>query len=842
MWRKTFLVSLVLLCTVVSLNISQVFAASTSLDCTLIIGGETEGRKIITAGKSYLIEWQTTGAVTRRLTSSSGYKQTNLAESGKVRIYTDFNDIGITTYTLYVKSSAGEIKRCKKQVEVLTPPETIISDFSTTFSNPSQRVAIPSTLKKYDFERALSNPYITNLEIATESGKRNYVYLTMRVARAGDGPILRMARIPAEKFSSGDLISTLSHESDSEWEWIPVNKFGVEAPEDKSGVLGTSIASFKGKLLITYRTKLQEDVDSRMILFDPVSEQIIWDRSIADFGNEAGMIGYEGSPRVGSITRISTGKIDTSGSYFDSHNGRVLVSYKCENVPENGCYRRNEPETGGFFIQELLLDESTWEPSFNPPVKVFTENKTDETVKEWLAAGNSIWTKQNFDLHNAGNNTMLFSINFSRVTDTDRKANRDFPRYTSFFKVENISSVLDEAISTGYINLSDKMPETENWVNAVTAGNYSENSGVNLNNSPWDQGATWHNTLYIDPYNNNKIFTLYESWGTEYMQLPQTKDALYGGSATMILSNLGDKGNQSCNQLCGGTDSFGGGVRKEYCLSASVIDTNSSINGAEIPHDVPLNSISDPVTGRTIQGAYLACSDIGSHTTSKNQNMYVKNYIVKNSDVGKSIGAFTESLCLNEGAKGYIWTDVYNLISGKSRYTAGENSLIEKNDVLTYACSKQFPSGNFKKIISDSIGDGGINNTCDAVCTDLGSGDGSGYRPYRSKILGTGLAWDRVTIDPLLSLSIYKEQSKESDAVWEKLKNGVKVSDDFKLSCVCGPGRNMRAIMSARVADQNLGSVLGINDNKEARIENMLANLMTALGNFTNKLRLFVNS
>lgn len=1062
----------------VVLVMTNVVSAQGTMTCSLIIGDQWEGRKQVYAGQSYKIDWWTTGADKIRLVSDAGYRQTNLADSGRVRIYTNSDDEGIIQYTLHLTDSYGNIKRCKKQVEILqddrvaaqtekftivgagqsniaryfteydgeaaayledmvesklglesgtanfvnqavgstalleananinathcaywtagsagsfrdgpcltaaidgikslvasgenidlilwaqgerdsrfidnvserseyqngleytfrrlrsaagdpdlkigiqalgldqqninqygwnavlgvqnelsnidgnnvailartknlpmedryhltlegykTAAERIAANLDlwlngdlvgggsgtslvtdgvirllpTLFSSPSQRVAIPTFTKRYDFERAISNPYLTHLIVPNRAGtNRKYVYLTMRVARGDDEPILRMARILASDFSEGDSIATLSHDSDSKWEWIPVNKFGIEPPPGKSGVLGNSLTSVDGMLLVTYRTKLQEDVDSRMVLFDPVEERIVWDRSIAAFGSEPGIRGYEGPDKIGSITRVTSAPVDRSTSYFDSNQGRVMVSYQCRGDGSSACVASDGSVRTGYFVQELVLNRSLV-PSFRPSVKIFNDEITDENVRQWRNLGNSVWRKQNFDLHNGGSDTMLFSVNYSRVDDTDRSAARDFPRYTSFFKVENISELLDRARSGEYVDISDQMPASSVWTNGVTAGNYSSSGGANTNNSPWDQGATWHNTMYVDPFNGNKIFTLYESWGAEYMQLPQTQNALYGGSATIILDSLGRKGNQSCNQLCGGTAAFGGGARKEYCLSASVMDKSSVLHGSEIPHDVPLNSIKDPNSGKSVAGAYLSCSDIGSHTTEAQENLFTEKYAIRSAEVGMEAGSLVESLCQVQDAAGYIWIDIFNNRTQRRHYSVDADTSLRRGDVITYACSNDHETSKFQKIITETIGEGGGNLTCDMACTELGVGDGTGYRPYRSKIIGAGLALTRVTVDPLLSLYLYKERKEESNTVWTRMRDGETVSDGFKLECTCGPGRNMRAHMSARVADAPAAQVLGISTSQVSK-DSLLASAIVAIKTLTRSLQEF---
>ncbi len=644
---------------------------------------------------------------------------------------------------------------------------TTINISSLNFSKPAQRVAIPKVKSSPPFEEALSNPHIAKLNV----NGTPYVYVIMRAAINGGSSKneLQLARIHASRFSSGDSIAPWSS-----WERIPSSVFAIKPPPGK-GVLGASIVAVNNKLLVVYKEKLQEDVDGRIVLVDPArSYKTIWNKRLENISGFAG----PGRSTTG-LTRVTQDALSTSGNYFKSNKGRVIISFGCrEGKSSASACLENGVSWNGFAIQEITLNSAN-KISFLPVIRVFNdETPSNINPSQWLRRGGSVFRKQNFGVHNGGSDKMIFSVNYNRVGESDgRKAGQDYPRYASFFEIPNISSVLDKSIANNGNDITSKMPAQRTWRNNLVA------------DSAWDHGAQWHNTVYIDVFNRNKVFSLYESWGAEYPQLAKTRNSLYPGSSRVEVKSGQSEYSKSCNQICGGSDSFGGGVRKKFCLSASVVDSNSILHGSEILHDQTINSVRDPKTGRPVAGAYISCSDIGSND-SQPQDLFVRKKTIQSTDKGKTVGFFVRAQCRASGAKGYIWADRYRTSSNKNVFNIGSSKKLATGDEITYACSTVYNESNFKRnvVVTNQ------KNTCDSVCADLGHGDGTGFRPYRSKISGIGLALNLVTIDPLTSLIRYKYRNYNDGSAWSN-------PSSFKLQCVCGPGRNMKAHMAGKVAD-----------------------------------------
>ena len=623
------------------------------------------------------------------------------------------------------------------------------------FSAVAQNIAPIRFDAEHGFERSLANPTLTQLDV----NGAPFVYLLMRVERETDrGTRLILARIPADQFSDGTNVTPFP-----KWQAIPDSRFSITPPKGSKGVLNAAMTAHDGKILITYQarsvTKNGDDNLGFMTMFDPVTQKTLWTKPIQTIP------GYAGTQKPTGLTRVTADPVSPAGDYFDSTKGRLVLGYMCRQDVAPACTDNGAP-WDGFVLQELTIS-GTGNPQFLTPVRMLREEVPDGTsVKAWAAQGETVWKKQSFNFGNGGADTLIFSVNFNLVTENTpaRPTARDFPSHSAFFAVNAVSALLDAAKS-GPIDLSAKAPPSRTWQPDLST------------DSPWDQGAVWNSMFYIDPYHANAKFVLYESWGANYMQPPQTRNALYGGSSSRTVKSGSAEFSQSCDAVCGGGNVAGGGARKPYCLSVSAPD------GTEVSHDRALGQVVDSVTGQSLASASLVCSDIG---TSKTQP---DNLIIASDTVGKDQPAltFAEAVCAAKGASGVIWMDA--LAAGKAQINLSDTATLHQGDALTVACSTQFPSAAFRRDVQVSAS----GPSCDMACDALGPGDGTGFRAYRSRLSNANGTDQSSPATPFTSLDLLAQPGVAAGKAAVPQRS-------TRLECSCGPGREMRGIASARVA------------------------------------------
>ena len=626
-----------------------------------------------------------------------------------------------------------------------------IAAASLKLSPTAQNIAPVRFDAAHGYEQSLANPTLTQLDVNGVP----YVYMLIRVEREVEkGNRLILARIPADKFSDGNAITPFF-----QWETVPDSALNIKAPKGWSGVLNAAMAAHDGKILITYQANSRtKDSLGIMVLFDPVTHKTLWSKPIQQ------MPGYMGTTKPTGLTRVTAGPVAPTGDYFDSTKGRLVVGYMCRQDDAPACKGWD-----GFVLQELTFSGD--KPQFQPPVRVLREEVPDGAkVSAWGRQGETVWKKQSFNFGNGGVDTLIFSVNFNMATENspDHPAARDFPAHSKFFALSGLSALLDAAKS-GPLDVSAKVPPSKTWVPDLS------------NDTPWDQGAMWNSMFYIDPFHANQKFVLYESWGAEFMQASQTRNALYGGSSSRTVHAGSADFSQSCDGLCGTSNVAGGGARKSYCLSSTAIAADTTLQGTEIAHDQPFDKVHDPVTGQGLQSAAVMCSDIGTSATLPG------NLILASATVGRDGPALSaaEAICAAKGAQGVIWID--GKLGGKSRTNLPDTAALQKGDALTLACSTQYASGAFHRNVATQ----GADMTADMACAALGAGDGTGFRAYRSKL--TNAPDQNTAIGPFVGLGLLAVQ---------RASDGTTLATNSSTTIIssCGPGREMRGIASARVA------------------------------------------
>lgn len=625
------------------------------------------------------------------------------------------------------------------------------------FSDTAQNIAPLRFDAAHGFERSLANPTLTAL---TLNGVP-YVYMLMRVERETEqGNRLILARIPADKFSDGATVTPFS-----QWEAVPDATFTIVPPNGSKGVLNAAMAAHDGKLVITYqaRAKSKNGADNLgfMVLFDPVAQKTLWTKSVLSIP------GYAGTQKPTGLTRVTVDPVGTSGDYFASTKGRLVVGFMCRQDRVAACTDNGRP-WNGFVLQELILSPAG-DPQFRPPVRVLAEEVPDAmTVKAWARQGQTVWKKQSFNFGNGGSDTLIFSVNFNLVTadSPDHPAARDFPTHSKFFALTGLSALLDAA-NSGPIDASAKAPLSKTWLPDLS------------NNSPWDQGALWNSMFYIDPYHANRKFVLYESWGADDMQASQTRNALYGGSSFQTVKPGRPEFSQSCDEICGTSNLAGGGARKPYCLSATASAPGTPLQGAELPHTQPLDQVHDPLTGQGIAAATVMCSDIGTSSTRPG-NLVIVSGVAEGNQTALHQAT---TLCAANAALGVIWIDA---VVGKTLHVnLADTETLHQGDALTVACSTKLPSSAFHRDVQ--VQGGGT--SCDMTCDALGTGDGTGFRAYRATLEDPANPGHSRAINPFTSLDLLASTGKAAAP-----------QNSSAISCGCGPGREMRGVASARVA------------------------------------------
>ena len=394
------------------------------------------------------------------------------------------------------------------------------------------------------------------------------------------------------------------------------------------------------------------------------------------------------------------------------------------------------------------------------------------TVADWQSQGQTVWKKQSFNLANGGEDTLIFSVNYNRVTEDspEHPAARDFPEHSTFLALSPLSAVLDSAATTT-IDVSDSVPPSKTWVADIS------------NDSPWDQGALWNSMLYIDPFHANKKFVTYESWGAAYMQVLQIRNALYGGSSYLFVKNGTPNFTKSCNQICATNNVSDGGARKPYCLSVTASDPGTAIHNSELLHSVPLAVVKDPVSHKSITGAAVVCSDIGTGGTSVN-TVVIATTTSTAAAVPQTALAVGQRICAIAGAKGVIWIDG----ATSAQTNLPDTALVPLGQPLTVACSISFESNAFARNVVAAPA-----QSCDQACSALGVGNGAGYRAYRSKLIDNPATSQNNGLDPFTNLALYALQKASGGTVW-------KLASTTHIECSCGPGREMQGVASARVS------------------------------------------
>lgn len=634
-----------------------------------------------------------------------------------------------------------------------------IAPANLKLSVAAQNIAPPRYDAAHGFERSDANPTLTALTV----GGKPYVYMLMRVERGVEqGNRLILARIAAEKFSDGTLVTPFP-----QWEQVPDDVFSIVPPEGSKGVLNASMAAENGRLVITYQARNQskDSADNLgfMVLYDPASQKVIWQKPVPSIA------GYQGNQKPTGLTRVTQGPVATSGDYFDSSKGRLVLGYMCRQDSAPACTDNGTP-WDGFVLQELTFTGDT--PQFQPPVRVVREAvPVGMKVKAWAKAGETVWKKQSFNFGNGGSDRLIFAFNFNMVAEdsADHPAARDFPEHAKFFVLSSLTTLLDAAKS-GPIDISAKVPPSRTWVPDLT------------NDSPWDQGAMWNSMYYADPFHANRQFVLYESWGAERMQAAQTRNALYGGSAAQVVKADSAAFGQSCDDICATNSIAGGGARKPFCLSATAVAPGTAMQGTEISHQAPLRQMAP----QGLQSAYLVCSDIGT-SKAKADNLTIASGTVGASTAGQPALTVAEGLCSAQRAKGVVWMDAIS--AGKTRANLSDAAVLHQGDALTVGCSVQYPSSAFHRaVMAASSG-----QSCDMTCAALGPGDGTGFRAWRSQLLNSPYPNQTTALIPSMSVDLLIQLGKTRAKPWTPLQS-------TGIACACGPGREMRGVASARVA------------------------------------------
>ncbi|MBI5507964.1 MAG: hypothetical protein HY903_04315 [Deltaproteobacteria bacterium] len=378
-------------------------------------------------------------------------------------------------------------------------------------------------------------------------------------------------------------------------------------------------------------------------------------------------------------------------------------------------------------------------------------------------------------LSNLGANTMIFSLNFSRIaTNDERPAARDYPGCASFFEIPAMDQVLDAASSTTgpFFDLSSSMPSDKDWHVHIEA----------LTDSTWDQGAMWSNGVFVyrpPAATTRQVFTLYEAWGAELVQPNETRYAMYAGS--LRLWALGESADLSCHQRCGDRKSQG-----EKCLSASIYGPGSAWHGADMPHEMSLAAFvaakgNDPL----IERALYVCSDMGTMSASDGTFDQSRSDIapieISVSTISGGVKLHGDQGCTARGYAGFVWAEH----QGDTLVNQGE---IPTGQPFTVYCSSRYPTSRF----SNALRVADRQTSCDSHCQTLGAGpDGIGFRPYHVEARLPQGALDSVNMDPDFVLDLAN--------TWTASFPYVQDAAD-EIVCVCGPGRNLRAVMAARRA------------------------------------------
>ncbi len=232
-------------------------------------------------------------------------------------------------------------------------------------------------------------------------------------------------------------------------------------------------------------------------------------------GNLATAQNYKGpqSPFAAlGLARVTTGlpHVDPNvvSDYFDSYQGRTIMSYECRGSTSCGS-----TSFSGVYVQEFSIVNGA--PVF--------ESTAIELYRHPAAYSKSLWYKQNAMVSAVGQDAAIFTMNYNSRFDAYRDYARDFPTYASYFLWNNITGSLTSAVTStaDYISLSYLMPDDDTWLGRIdsqygvkiASNTYNRTTGdSSATLSTWDQGAVWSNVVYFDPYAGD-YYTFYESWG-----------------------------------------------------------------------------------------------------------------------------------------------------------------------------------------------------------------------------------------------------------------------------------------------------------------------------------------
>jgi hypothetical protein len=619
----------------------------------------------------------------------------------------------------------------------------------------AERIAAPRLNSEYGYERGVSSPHLAAIKIEQVP----YIYNCFRVREDKAGDVLRLARIRADRFSSNGRITPLD-----QWEWIPPDRFRIAPVRDVWPVTG-AVAGINGKLLIAY--KRTGGRPGALILFDPLKTRIVWQKDLPDIPGYAGPKGQV----LPGLARITTAAPNTDGDYFDTNLGRVVMTYQCR--PAEASCKTTGGVRDGFFMQAVVLQDNN-AVRFGPQIRLFADEVPAKIggPRQVRQMGYRFWYKQNMTVSNLGNDSLIFAVNYNMLSEHEKRpADRDYPCCASFFEVPFISGILAHAQRKGFLDLAPLMPKEKTWQQDIKA------------ESPWDQGAIWSQSVYIDPFHNNAVFTVYEAWGADYTQPHKTRAAFYPGSfRKWVLTGRPGSG-QSCNSFCR-ERRYNGGA----CFSASALSPGSGLNGAEIPHDQSLDAFVREKSAN-IPGALYVCSDLGTRKESPDFK-YVTGRAAGDGEE-TTVATFSDRICRGSGALGYVRAELLSPQTENYGYTLGPELKVRSGQVLSLTCSMEHNSRMFSLVrISDR------NTSCDMACDSLGAGIGFGYRPYHAEVVslgrdGKGTLLDKAGVDPDFVLS---------------MQEGLDIPDGYaknniageNITCICGPGRNLRATMATR--------------------------------------------